>query len=79
MERQWLLGEDLTINDNLLDGITFYDLILQVNCNCRKVTPAAVRRELMDTVESRLGDMNDLVERNMLRIMNEAIEGREHQ
>lgn len=78
MERQWVLGEDLSVDDNLLDGITFYDLILQVHCNCPKITPKAIRHELMDTIESRLGDMNDLLERNMLRIMNEAMEGREH-
>lgn len=78
MERQWLLGEDLCREDNLLDGITFDDLILQVHCNCQKITPNAVRRELMDTIESRLEDMNYLLEKNMLRIMNEATEGREH-
>lgn len=34
MERNWLLGDDLAACDNLLDGITFDDIITQVHCNC---------------------------------------------
>ena len=32
MEREWRLGKDLYPEDNLLDGITFDDLILAVLC-----------------------------------------------
>jgi hypothetical protein len=78
MERQWLLGEDLSSNDNLLDGITFYDLILQVHCNCRKITPQAVRKELEETLSQRIEDMRFLLENNMQQIMDEAMEGREY-
>ena len=31
MEREWKLGEDLSTCDNLLDGVTFDDLILAVH------------------------------------------------
>ena len=41
MERNWLLGDDLAACDNLLDGITFDDIITQVHCNCRNITPDA--------------------------------------
>lgn len=78
MERKWMLGEDLSVNDNLLDGITFYDLILQVHCNCQEVTPQAIRKELEMTLSQRLEDMDFLLEKNMEKIMNEAMEGREH-
>lgn len=78
MERQWLLGEDLSSNDNLLDGITFYDLILQVHCNCRKITPQAVRKELEETLSQRIEDMRFLLENNMQQIMDEAMDGREY-
>lgn len=32
-ERKWILGDDLAACDNLLDGITFDDVILAVHCN----------------------------------------------
>lgn len=78
MERQWLLGEDLSSNDNLLDGITFYEVILQVHCNCRKITPQAVRKELEETLSQRIEDMRFLLENNMQQIMDEAMKGREY-
>lgn len=76
MEREWMLGEDLAKSDNLLDGITFDELILQVHCNCREITPQAVRNELKKTLMSRLEDMDYLLERNVDAIMAEAMKGR---
>lgn len=76
MERQWLLGEDLALEDNLLDPISFQDLVLQVHCNCRKITPIAVEMELRETLNSRLADMQYLLEKNIDRIMVEAMKGR---
>lgn len=32
-ERKWKLGDDLSIDDNLLDGVTFDELIMTVHCN----------------------------------------------
>lgn len=77
MEREWKLGQDLSTHDSLLDGLTFDDLILAVHCNCRKVTPAAVRRELKVMKESRLQDMDFLLEKNMDAIIVAATKGRE--
>ncbi len=77
MEREWKLGEDLAIGDSLLDGLTFDDLILAVHCNCRKVTPEAVRKELKEMMESRLQDMDFLLEKNMDAIIAAAMKGRE--
>ena len=36
MDQNWKLGDDMVVSDNLLDGITFEDLILTVHCNCWK-------------------------------------------
>lgn len=77
MEREWKLGQDLSTHDSLLDGLTFDDLILAVHCSCRKVTPEAVRRELKEMMESRLQDMDFLLEKNMDAIIAAAMEGRE--
>lgn len=76
-EREWRLGEDLVTSDNLLDGLTFDELILTVHCNCRAITPAAVRSELKEILESRKQDMMCLLEKNMDAIMAEARKGRE--
>lgn len=76
-DRKWKLGEDLSTCDNLLDGMTFDDLILAVHCNCRDITPAAVRKELMEIFASRKQDMIYLLEMNMDEIMAEARKGRE--
>ncbi len=76
-DRKWKLGEDLSTCDNLLDGMTFDDLILAVHCNCRDITPNAVRKELMEIIASRKQDMIYLLEMNMDEIMAEARKGRE--
>lgn len=77
MERSWTLGDDLVTSDNLLDGVTFDDLILAVHCNSREVNPASVRAELSEILASRKQDMMFLVEKNMDAIIREAKRGRE--
>ena len=77
MEREWRLGEDLSTCDNLLDGVTFDDLILAVHCNCRTITPEAVLSELKAILEQRRQDMLHLQVNNRERIMEEARKGRE--
>lgn len=76
-EREWKLGEDLVTSDNLLDGLTFDDLILAVHCNCRSITPSEVLTELKDMIEGRYQDMMCLLKKNMDAIMTEARKGRE--
>ena len=46
MERRWTLGDDLITSDNLLDGVTFDDLILAVHCSSREINRASVHAEL---------------------------------
>lgn len=75
-ERKWRLGDDLITSDSLLDGITFDDVILQVHCDCRSITPQAVLREINDLVKQRLDDMRELLTRNIDIIMDEAGKGR---
>lgn len=77
MEQKWRLGEDLSVKDNMLDGITFEDIILAVHCNCREITPEAIRKEVLDFVELRLDDMKCLMEKNLDVIAAEAMKGRE--
>lgn len=64
-------------DDNLMDEITFAEIILQVHCNCRTIDRASVKKEVLALVAMRLGDMSDLLERNLDVICAEAKKGRE--
>ena len=75
MERNWRLGDDLIPSDNILDGLTFDDLILATR-HTSYVSPEAVRRNLKDMLEGRLEDMWFLVENNMDIIIQAALKGR---
>jgi len=77
MERSWTLGDDLITSDNLLDGVTFDDLILAVHCSSREVNRASVHAELSEILATRKQDMMFLLEKNMDAIMAEARKGRE--
>ena len=54
--KRWKLGDDVSAEDNILDGFTFKDLILAVHCNCESITPEAVRREAAEILEERMQD-----------------------
>lgn len=76
-EKEWKLGIDLDRSDNLMDGFTFDDIILQVHCNCREITEQTVRKEVLELATARLDDMCELLNRNIGVIMMEARKGRE--
>ena len=76
MERAWRLDDDLYTSDNLLDPITFDQLIMAVHCDCRQVNEASVRREQEKILEMRKDDMMELLERNMDIIIEKALENR---
>lgn len=77
MERAWKIGNDLSVEDNLLDGFTFQSIILAVHCNCREITTEAIKKEVEELLELRLEDMRELLERNIDVIAKKAKEGRE--
>lgn len=76
-ERKWILGDDLAACDNLLDGITFEDVILAVHCNYRVISRETVTKQFFEILEQRLLDMNELLNRNIDKIAEEARKGRE--
>lgn len=75
--RSWLLGDDLVTEDNLLDGFSFYDVILAVHCNCKTIDRNAIRTQVQEILSQRLEDMNYLLDRNIDKIAEEARKGRE--
>lgn len=75
--RKWKLGEDIDRHDNLLDGISFDELILTAHCNCREIASEEVEKELDKILEIRLQDMKYLLQNNLHEIIQEAKKGRE--
>lgn len=63
--KRWKLGDDVSADDNILDGFTFRDLILAVHCNCENITPEAVRREAAEILEERMQDYRFLLRNNI--------------
>lgn len=67
----------MSTEDNMMDGFTFQEIITTVHCNCPKITPDAIRKEVLALVELRIDDLKCLLERNMDVIAEEARKGRE--
>ena len=76
-DREWKLGEDLITSDNLLDGITFDDLILAVHHNSPEINEGSVYAALNQMLAIRRQDMRFLLKNNMEAIMEEARKGRD--
>lgn len=77
MERNWKLGDDLCTGDNILDPITFEDVILAVHCNCPELTRVAVLQEARYMLEQRLEDYQNILNNNVDEILAQAAIGRE--
>ena len=75
-DREWGIGVDLDVRDNLVDGITFEELITTIHCNCPIINEAAAYAQLNRILEMRDEDMNELLKRNMDVILSEARKGR---
>lgn len=67
--KEWTLGDDLCRQDNLLDQITFNDIITVVKCNCNKVDRFTVKNQLKAFLAMRMTDMWDLFEINVDKIV----------
>lgn len=76
MEREWKLGNDLLSCDNILDPITFEEVILTVHCNCPDITQVAVLREARRILEQRMEDYKYILANNIDEIIERAKAGR---
>jgi hypothetical protein len=70
------LGKDLIPSDNLLDGVTFDDLILAVHCGCESINRDTVKTTMKEIMAQRREDMTFLLEKNMDAIIAQAMKGR---
>lgn len=74
--RSWLLDDDLMAEDNLLDGFSFYDVILAAHCNCKTIDRNAIRAQVQEILSQRLEDMNYLLDRNIDKLVKIVKDGR---
>ena len=73
MGREWKLGKDVFLEDNILDGITFEELCMTLKCNHGgNITAKDVINELNEIVEIHFQDMKYLLENNMDKIIETA-------
>ncbi len=77
MDTQWTLGEDVHPNDNILDPITFEQIILALHCNEKEINHKAVMKVAREILNSRLQDFYFLLGRNEEEIITEAMKGRD--
>jgi hypothetical protein len=77
IERQWKLGEDLHPKDNILDPITFEDIILALHHNEQVIDRKAIRKVVKEIIDIRIQDLNYLINNNISEIIAEAKKGRE--
>lgn len=72
MDREWKLGKDLCLSDNLLDPVTFDDIVVAVTCNCPEIDKVSVVKQIREIMELRMKDMRFLVDNNVDEIVEEA-------
>lgn len=76
MDRQWKLGEDLAEVDNILDPITFDDVILALHHE-RTINEKSLKMVVKDIMDQRMQDFEYLLENNIDEIIARAKRGRE--
>ena len=72
----WKLNDDLSRYDNVLDPITFDEIIMTVRCNCRNINRQAAIKTFKEILEMRLTDATEIFERNIDEICSETIKER---
>lgn len=73
MERTWKLGQDCAEYDNVLDPITFEQIITAVYHNRNGINAKTVREVANEYLEDRLTDFRFLIENNIDEIIEAAI------
>jgi hypothetical protein len=73
-EKAWKLGADVHQKDNILDGITFEDIIDSVRCSlpADQQTPTKIRRLVNEVIEQRMQDFRFLLDNNIHEIIAQA-------
>lgn len=71
-ERNWKLGDDLSLEDDIIDPVTFDDIVISVRCNAKRIDKEAVKKAWKEIMEIRLEDALYLLENNIEEIIEEV-------
>lgn len=71
-EKKWKLGDDVFLEDNMLDPITFDELVMTIRCNCREINIESVRNTAMEIFDARREDFIFFLYNNMNEIIKEV-------
>jgi hypothetical protein len=53
------------ISLSLIDGLTFSEFVLDVDCSCPNITKAALRVQFEEELQSRIDDAREVFEHNL--------------
>lgn len=62
---------------NLIEGLTFDCLLLEINCNLRDINHATVTAQFETDLQSRISEARDIFKSNLTNIVNHARKQRE--
>lgn len=71
------LGDDLSLCDNILDPVTFDDIVTAVRLNEKVVDKDAVLKTAQELIDIRMRDFKSLLENNINEIIKDALFCRE--
>ncbi|WP_245157127.1 hypothetical protein [Anaerovorax sp. IOR16] len=71
MDRNWKLGDDLNVCDNVLDNITFGDLILMAQ-NINPSSGRTLQSEFEELLQEKISEAREMFESNYEEIMSAA-------
>jgi len=71
-EKEWKLGKDMFLDDNMFDPITFDEVVLAVRCNCRDINCESVRKTAMEIFDMKKEDFLFILYNNIGEIIKEV-------
>lgn len=57
---------------NLIDGLSFNTLLLEINCNLREINEETVRQQFEEDLNSRIEEAKSIFEANLHNLVNYA-------
>ena len=72
------LSEDSSEREaNLIDGLTFDCLLLEIHCNIKDINPETVRKQFNEDLNERILEAQSIFESNLNNIVKQAKKERE--
>jgi len=73
MDKEWKLGKDLYPNDNIMDDLTFDELITTIYCNEPIINEVTIQRVFNELIQSKIHDARDLLKINLAEIKRRCL------